>query len=76
MIGLSVYGLAEDETQSRPLLGEIAELFETGANDVIVVKPSAGSVDQEQRLIPWHSSTVAAVDLTARRMDVNWGVDY
>jgi len=76
LIGLSVYGLAEDETQSRPLLGEIAELFETGANDVIVVKPSAGSVDQEQRLIPWHSSTVAAVDLAARRMDVNWGVDY
>ena len=76
LIGLSVYGLADDDTQPRPLLGVIAELFETGANDVIVVKPSSDSVDQEKRLIPWHSSTVAAVDLTLRRMDVNWGMDY
>lgn len=76
LIGVSVYGLAEDDTQPQPLLGVIAELFETGANDVIVVKPSDGSVDQEQRLIPWHTTTVAQVDLALRRMDVNWGVDY
>jgi 16S rRNA processing protein RimM len=58
------------------LLGTIAELFETGANDVMVVKPCKGSVDQEERWIPWHPSTVQQIDLTAQRMDVNWGVDY
>jgi len=58
------------------LLGEIAELNVPWQGYAMLVKPSAGSVDQEQRLIPWHSSTVASVDLAARRMDVNWGVDY
>jgi len=75
LIGLSVYGWAEDGTTSV-LLGEVAELFETGANDVIVVRACAGSADSEERLIPWHTSTVRHVDLTARRMDVDWGVDY
>ncbi|MEC7120837.1 MAG: ribosome maturation factor RimM [Pseudomonadota bacterium] len=76
LVGVSVYGLPEFEGQPRPLLGVIETLFETGANDVIVVKPCEGSIDQEQRLIPWHPSTVEQVDLPARRMEVSWGVDY
>lgn len=77
--GVLVYGVAEDAdgvAAARPLLGAIFELFETGANDVIVVRPCAGSVDQAERLIPWHSSTVQSIDMAARRMEVNWGVDY
>lgn len=76
LIGLSVYGLPASSDQAAVLLGTIAELFETGANDVMVVKPCKGSVDQEERWIPWHPSTVQQIDLTAQRMDVNWGVDY
>ncbi len=74
LIGLSVFGRADADGQ-RPLLGVIRELFETGANDVIVVAPSAGSVDQQERWLPWHTSVVGAIDLVGRRMEVDWGVD-
>jgi 16S rRNA processing protein RimM len=28
-------------------------MMETGANDVLVVRPVTGSIDQQERLIPW-----------------------
>lgn len=79
LIGLQVYGYepSSSEGSTAPvLLGVIHELFETGANDVIVVYPAAGSVDQAERLIPWHKDIIRHIDMTERRMDVNWGVDY
>jgi 16S rRNA processing protein RimM len=75
LIGLSVYGWADDAVEPV-LLGNIAELFETGANDVIVVHASKGSVDAEERLIPWHKTTIRQIDVAGGRMDVNWGADY
>ena len=80
LVGLQVY--AFEPTQSADtvvepvFLGAIHELFETGANDVIVVRPVAGSIDQAERLIPWHKDIIRHIDMTARRMDVNWGADY
>lgn len=56
--------------------GVVKNLFETGANDVMVVAPTADSLDQEERLIPWHTSTVLAVDLPTRTITVAWGADY
>jgi 16S rRNA processing protein RimM len=40
------------------LFGQVDQLLETGANDVLVVKPTADSIDDEERLIPYvkHSS--------------------
>lgn len=35
------------------LLGKVAYMMETGANDVLVIRPSKGSVDQRERLVPW-----------------------
>lgn len=74
LLGLSVYGRA-DATGSRPLLGVVKELFETGANDVIVVVPCADSVDQEERWLPWHAQVVEQVDLQARTLQVDWAID-
>ena len=72
--GLTVLGLSEDEQEVN--LGQIYELFETGANDVMVVKATADSIDAEERMIPWHKDVVQRVDLDAGRIYVNWGVDY
>ena len=44
--GLEVYGGAV-------LLGRVDHLLETGANDVLVVRGSQGSLDDRERLIPW-----------------------
>lgn len=74
LVGLTVLGL--DETGQPANLGKIAELFETGANDVMVVRATPDSVDGEERMIPWHRDIVQSVDLQAGQMTVNWGVDY
>lgn len=78
LVGLKVYGYAAEIDDQVPtvLLGEIREMFETGANDVIVVQPCKGSIDQTERMIPWHTDIVRNIDLVAGRMDVHWGVDY
>jgi len=69
-------GLAVVNTEGV-LFGVVGELLETGANDVLVVKPCEGSVDQEQRLVPWvQGQVVQRVDIAAKRITVDWGVDY
>lgn len=50
--------------------GTISDVFETGANDVIVVK---GKVE---RLIPFAEHTVIDVDIANRTMLVDWDEDY
>lgn len=72
--GLTVMGL--DDSEYEVILGKIHELFETGANDVMVVRATADSVDAEERMIPWHKDVVQRVDLTNGRIYVNWGIDY
>ncbi len=70
LIGLTVV------TEDKICLGNIKEMLETGANDVMVVTPTADSVDNEQRLIPWHKTTVIKVDLSTKQVTVAWEVDY
>lgn len=48
--------------QLGQLLGKIDHLLETGANDVMVVKPCAGSLDDRERLLPYTEQCVLAVD--------------
>ncbi len=72
--GLTVLGFNENEQEVN--LGQIHELFETGANDVMVLHATADSIDAEERMIPWHKDVIQRVDLEARRIYVNWGVDY
>lgn len=64
LIGLTVVNTEGVE------LGRIAEVFATGANDVLVVR------DDRERLIPYIDSVVLKVELENSRMLVDWGVDF
>lgn len=52
------------------VLGQVTGLLETGAHDVIVVKGEC------ERLIPFVDAYVREVDMAARRIVVDWGLDY
>lgn len=65
LLGLAVVNMQEEA------LGNITELIETGANDVLVVQGDDG-----QRLIPYIDSVIVEIDLPKRRLRVDWGKDY
>ncbi|MDH4609502.1 ribosome maturation factor RimM [Pseudomonas sp. BN102] len=62
--------------QDGQLLGRIDHLLETGANDVMVVKPCAGSLDDRERLLPYTEQCVLSIDLDVGEMRVEWDVDF
>jgi 16S rRNA processing protein RimM len=65
--------LSEFEGAGKVLLGKIDHLFETGANDVIVVRPCEGSIDERERLVPWvRKEVVLSVDLQRKELRVDW----
>ena len=54
-----------------------ARFVETGANDVLIVEPYAGSVDGLERLIPYvEPQFILKVDLETRSILVNWSKDF
>ncbi len=74
LIGLRVVN------EEGEVLGVIGEMSETSAHAMMHVKPSKDSIDDEQRLIPWHSQTVLEVvkssDEQVGFVLVAWGADY
>ena len=69
--GLSV------ENSSGETLGKIAQMLETGANDVMVVDPTEDSIDKQQRLIPYlEGEVVKEVDQEIGVVIVDWDSDY
>ncbi|QXW46224.1 ribosome maturation factor RimM [Pseudomonas amygdali] len=62
--------------QLGQLLGKIDHLLETGSNDVMVVKPCAGSLDDRERLLPYTEQCVLAIDMAAGEMKVDWDADF
>ncbi len=58
-------------------LGKVAHLLETGANDVLVIKPCEGSIDSRERLIPWvKGQYIKQVDLEAATIEVDWDPEF
>lgn len=58
-------------------LGVLREMMETGANDVMIVRGDANSIDRGERLIPWlMDQVVLRVDLAAGRVEVDWDPDF
>lgn len=51
-------------------LGRVSHLFDTGANDVLVV------IGERERLIPYIGTVVQAVDLAAGIIRVDWDADF
>ena len=71
LVGLEVTNLQGE------LLGTVSGLLETGANDVLVVKPNARSCDQRERLIPYLTGLVVKqVSLNDVSLVVDWDIDY
>lgn len=68
LIGLSV------KTTNGAMLGQIDSIFETGANDVLVIKDKAKAADDI--LIPYVlGHFIVAVDLDKQLMTVDWESD-
>ena len=64
LIGLQV------SNQQQDALGEIVDVFETGANDVLVVK------GERERLIPFTAQVVLEVDIAGKTMLVDWDKEF
>ena len=63
--------------EKNEVLGIIDHLMETGANDVLVVKPLPESIDDNERLIPFTQDIVInKVDLKRKTLYVKWPKDY
>ena len=58
------------------LLGRVDHLFETGSNDVLVVKPCGGSIDRRERLLPYRPEVVLKVDIPAGQIRVDWDIEF
>lgn len=83
LIGLTVVN------REGMVLGEVVGLMETGAHDVLRVLPAAPETPpatapkagskpnlREECLIPFVSAYVDGVDMSTRRITVDWGLDY
>jgi 16S rRNA processing protein RimM len=69
LTGLAVKNLQDVD------FGHITSVFETGANDVIVVNTGKENGNVE-RLIPFIDQVVLTVDLEAKTMLVDWDSDF
>lgn len=58
------------ETLDGTALGTVDHLFETGANDVLVV------IGERERLIPYIPGVIREVDLDAGTMRVDWDAEF
>ena len=65
LVGCEVYNL--DDVG----LGRVDHLIETGSHDVLFVKSEEGN-----HLIPFHEPYLQNVDLTAKRISVEWHLDW
>lgn len=57
-------------------IGVVTDLFETGANDVLVVVGDDNSVDRRERLLPYVDDCIASIDLDEGVLEVNWDPDF
>ncbi len=61
LVGLQVF-----HVQSGDLLGEVVEVMETGANEVLVVRPSSG----HDILVPYIDAVIRAVNTAEGRLTI------
>lgn len=59
------------------LLGVVSHMLETGANDVMVVRKCPGSIDAQERLIPYlPDQFVDHIDLESGEIRVDWDPEF
>jgi 16S rRNA processing protein RimM len=71
---VDLIGLAVINTEGEAL-GEVVGLIDNGAHSVMRIAADSAFV-AEERLIPFVDAYVRGVDLEARRIVVDWGLDY
>jgi 16S rRNA processing protein RimM len=72
LIGLAV------ENLEGVRLGTVADLMDNGAHPILRVEPPASEPDvkAQEILIPFVDQFVKTVDQTAKKITVDWGLDY
>jgi 16S rRNA processing protein RimM len=72
LIGLTVINLQGE------ILGQVLDLIDNGAHPVLRVADSSvqAGVQAVERLIPFVDHYVTQVDLSAKKISVDWGLDY
>ena len=59
------------------IFGIVKQMLQTGANDVVVVKPDGSSLDDRERLIPWiRGEVIKSIDVEKGELLVSWLSDY
>lgn len=59
------------------LLGKVAYMLATGANDVLVIKGCDGSIDNKERLVPYlWGQVIQSVNLDVGEIQVNWDPEF
>ncbi|WP_426417208.1 ribosome maturation factor RimM [Aestuariirhabdus sp. LZHN29] len=67
----------EDGRVEVLLLGKVAQLMETGANDVLVVRASKESIDERERLVPYlPDQVIKEVNLDEGFVRVDWDPEF
>lgn len=69
LIGLEVH------TRQGERLGAVAGLMQTGPHSVLRIESTDGAGKSMERLVPFVDAYVDSVDLSARRIQVDWGLD-
>ena len=73
LIGLAVVNMQGDA------LGQVADMMHNGAQSILRVAPAAQADDAEkvsERLIPFVEQFVKTVDVSGKKIVVDWGLDY
>lgn len=74
LIGLTVHN------RDAVCLGEVIDLIDTGVHSVLLVRradaPADAPAAETERLIPFVAAYIDSVDLEARQIHVDWGLDY
>lgn len=77
LVGLQVFSQYGGQEAAPVLFGEVKSLMETGANDVLVVAPCEGSLDDKERLVPYvPEQFVLEVSLERKQILVDWDPDF
>lgn len=72
LIGLDVVNLQGEA------LGKVADMMSNGAQSILRIEPvpDPGVDKAPERLVPFVDQFVKTVDLAARKITVDWGLDY
>ena len=58
-------------------LGQIKEILETKANDVLLIEPTEDSIDKKERLVPYiKDEVIKQINITEKTILIDWLEDY